>query len=324
MPDDWERITRREVTPSPVRSPSRLPVFAVVAASLALVVAVVAGLLPLARQADVPSGADEPPGWLVDAAYRAAYGNGDMLPDGAEWALLPRSAIPTPVGPAGAGSDERDYVVVLHGSFTGYGLSSPTRASIATGSVLAIAYDASTHDVTDLALTDGDPGIEGLQAFDLPPASAVFTSSAGWTAAVPPGWAGGVGVTNWGGSGTTVSYVSNTESFTLAGGDTDVPPQASSEGFPRDGVAIVVAPAVGPIPQQVGPLPEPPLSAAALSRGSAPNGGSTLDSMFFQGRNGIYVLTVRAGADASQQDTDAANDVIASIAWPSGSNDGLP
>ena len=72
------------------------------------------------------------------------------------------NAIPTPVGTGGAGSKQMEYVIVLHGSFTAYGASPPAGTPPPKGSVLSIAYDASTHDVTDFGLTDGDTGIQGL------------------------------------------------------------------------------------------------------------------------------------------------------------------
>jgi len=320
MPDRWDAIRRRPVATSPEPRRSRVPAYAVSAAVAALIVTVVAGLLPLGKTPieRQPGAADQPPAWLAQAAYQAAYVNGDMLPERAEWALLPRNAIPTPVGAGGAGSTEMEYVIVLHGAFTAYASSVPAGASLPTGAVLSIAYDATTHDMTDFGLTDGPTGIEGLHEFTLPPASAVFTSSEGWTAAVPPGWTGGMSVTNWGRSDHAGSYISSSRSFTpvAAAGL----PQASSEGFPKDGVAIVVTPTDGPIPLSAQPLPAPPLSADGLANGSAGAGSSTLDSMFFQGPSGVYVLTVRTGADASPQDIQASHDVIRTIAWPSTSS----
>src|SRR5512141_277053 len=120
MPDRWASIRRRDIASLPERRRSRMPVFAVAAAVVALLVAAVAGLAPLTGTQRVPGANDQPPAWVVDAAYQAAYNSGDITPDSAEWALLPRSAIPTPVGTAGAGSTEQEYVVVLHGRFTAY------------------------------------------------------------------------------------------------------------------------------------------------------------------------------------------------------------
>src|SRR5262245_26107989 len=175
MPDRWGSVRSRPIRPMAEPHRARLPVFAVVVAVLALAVSLVGGLLPLANTTTVggPNG-EAPPEWLAEAAYRAAYGAGDMLPDSAEWALLPGSAMPTPVGVDGAHDATEEYVVVLHGRFTAYNASVPPGADPPTGSMMAIAYDASTQDVTDLSVGDGDPGIAGLQSFTLPPPSERF------------------------------------------------------------------------------------------------------------------------------------------------------
>ena len=316
MPDRWDSIRRRPVTPLPERHRSRLPVFAVVLAVVALTVSLVGGLLPLADETGGggPNGGTAPPAWLAEAAYRAAYGAGDMLPDQAEWALLPRSAIPTPVGTAGAGDSTQEYVIVLRGHFTAYGASVPAGADLPTGSVLSIAYDASTHDVTDLSVGDGDPGIAGLQPFALPPQGSLFRAATGWTAAIPPGWKTLAGITDWSGGGTEWSAITKNAGLISIVGNPDLT-QVSADGFPDDGVALVVAPVGSSVPQPSQPPAELPLSSADLAEGSAPGGASTLDSMYFQGGDSVYSLTVRTGPDASVLDRAAVEAVIGSITW---------
>jgi len=320
MPDRWDRIRRRPIEPieDPRRSRRIVPLATATAVSL-LVVAVIAALGPLrgsGHQTVGGTGTDQPPSWLVDAAYREAYGMGDMIPDSARWTLLPRSAIPTPVGPDGAGDPTENYVVVLHGNFVGYTLSAPSGASLPKGSVLSIAYEPNTHDVTDLGLGDQDVDLAGLQPLTLPGPEDTYTSPQGWSIAVPPGWKTMPLTDGWSQAAGPGAVISNhNPELPLAQGGSF--PQASPDGFPTNGLTLVIAKLNGIIPGTFNPK-APPLSYDDFAKGSAPGGRSTLDTMVFSGPDGEYTATVRTGRDASPIDIAAIHDVVASLTITTG------
>jgi hypothetical protein len=324
MPDRWERIRSRPV--EPLEDPSRRRrALAIVTAGAAafLVVAVIAALGPLGGGSPVTGGepgTEQPPAWLVDAAYREAYGNGDLIPDSARWTLLPRSAIPTPVGPIGAGDPTEDYVVVLHGNFVGYTLSAPAGASLPRGSVLSIAYDANTHQMGDLSLGNDDVNLPGLQPFTLPGPEDRYTSPQGWSVALPPGWQSMTFADNWSAAAGVGAVISNHGPETPVARDGSFP-QASSDGFPSNGITLVIARMNGVIPAPLNPK-ELPLSYDAFGKGSAA-GGSTLDGIVFAGPDGEYTATVRTGPDASAADLAAIRDVVASLTFSTGASTSL-
>ena len=305
MPDRWASISRREVTPLPEPRRPRLPVFAVAAAVVALLVAAVSGLLPLANVAEQrqPGASDEPPAWLAEAAYKAAYLNGDMIPDSAQWALLPRNAIPTPVGTGGAGSTEQEYVIVLTGHFTAYMASAPSFAPPPTGTVLSVAFDAATHAGTDSALTDGDTGIEGLMPFTLPTPDQVYASPEGWSFPVPPGWNVSAGPRS------TAVATSNVPAPTQGG------PYSSLSDFPNDGIEVTVSRDFPPT--DVAPA-YPPLSFSKdFHVVWGPDGrNAAVWARLVGGTPGVFQITVALGPDASPIDRSALREMIAAFAFP--------
>jgi hypothetical protein len=304
LPDRWSSISRREVRPLPEPRRSRVPVFAVAAAVVALLVAAVFGLSPLTQEGDQrqPGSTDQPPDWLVQAAYQAAYGSGDLLPDSAAWALLPRNAIPTPVGTAGAGSTGLEYVIVLEGHFTAYWASVPAGASLPTGSVLSIAYDATTHAVTDSSVGDGDPGIEDLMPFTLPTPDQVYASPEGWSVPVPPGWNVSAGPRS------TVVATSNVPTPTQGG------PYSSLSDFPDDGIAVTVSRDFRPT--SAAPA-YPPLSFSKdFNVVWGPDGRTAaVWARLVGGAPGVFQMSVELGPDASPIDRSALREMIAAFTF---------
>jgi hypothetical protein len=322
MPDGWDRIRRRPVEPlEDPRRPRRALALATAAIAGLLVIAIIAALGPLRGGRAGPvgqPGADQPPAWLVHAAYRTAYENGDLLPDSAQWTLLPRSAIPTPVGLAGAGDPTENYVIVLRGNFIGYSLTSPVGASLPRGSVLSIAYDANTHNIADLSLGDQDVDLAGLQPFTLPGPADRYPSPQGWSVALPPGWKTMPLADGWSDAAGPGAVISNHDPEAPVAQDGSFP-QASADGFPSNGLTLVVAKMNSNIwePNNVR-LKVPPLSYNGFAKGSAPTGASTLDVLMFRGPDGDYTATVRTGPDASPVDIAAIRDVVASYVFAAG------
>jgi hypothetical protein len=317
MPDRWDAIRRRHVEPMPEPRRSRVGAFAALGAVAVLAIAVVAWLAPLggtAPEVHKATAPDQPPAWLIEGSYQFAYANGDLAPDSAEWVLADSDTIAPAIGLQSGDPNVDRYLVVIHGDFTAYGASPPTQASLPTGHVAVAAFDADSHHITDWGVGDQEVAVQGLMPFTLPSPANLFVSGQGWSAAVPPRWNAGNFVTNWGGTGVSGESIANTDSFSATGGG-DYYPQASAAGFPSNGVAIFVSPTGNLSLQQTDQLPRPPLSYDDFIKGSAPAGGSTLDSLLFQGPNGVFAATVRTGPDASPQDLDAIDAVIRSLTF---------
>lgn len=316
MPDRWDAIGRRRVEPLPEPARSRVSAYLMSGAVALLAIAVIAWLAPLGGGGpEVASDAPQPPAWLVEGAYRFAYGNGDLAPDSAEWVLADADAVAPAVGLQSGDPGVDRYLVVLHGDFTAYGASPPTPASLPTGHVAVAAFDADSHDITDWGVGDHEVDVPGLSSFALPSPADTFVSQQGWSAAVPPGW--------------------QTEAFSLSRSDgpvdgamfanRDVPgptdaggafPQASGIDFPSAGVALVISTMRGVIPGTFQPE-APPLSRDDFANGSAAGLDATLDSLVFQGPDGLFVATIKTGSDASAIDVAAVDAIVGSLVFAS-------
>jgi hypothetical protein len=314
----WRDVVEREprLVPEPRRS--RVTVYAFAGAALALIVAISMVMSPLGGGRRKPADeADTPPGWVVDQAYRFAYASGDITPASAEWVLAGMDEIGPAVGLDHGDPNVREYLVVLHGSFTGYWAKVPPGAEPPSGDHVAFAIDPTTHEVTDSGIGGANVAIPNMAPFSLPPRSGWVTDDrGGWTAAVPPGWLAGSLLTGWGPGGVEGTFISNsTKRSMTAGGGGDVPPQFTSDGFPDDGVALVVTPVEGPSPSAQ-TVNTPPLSIEEFARGSS-GSGSTLDVLWFTDGDRMFIASLRMGDDVSAIDRDAVTRVVASLTFGS-------
>src|SRR6476646_4287258 len=178
MPDRWDSIQHRPVGQLPEAHRSRLGAGMAAAAIAILAIAVIAWLSPLGGTGEQPgaSTGGAPPSWLVDQAYQAAYQNGDIAPDQAEWVLTDANTIAPAVGLQSGDPNVQEYLIVLHGTFTGYDASVPAGASLPTGKVLTAAYAPDSQQVTDFGIGDQLVSVPGLTPFDLPDASQIYIS----------------------------------------------------------------------------------------------------------------------------------------------------
>ncbi len=281
-------------------------------------------LRPTTSSTMSPAGT-EPPAWLVDQAYRMAYGSGDITPTSAEWVLADADTIAPAVGLEHGDPGMQEYLVVLHGDFTAYSAKVPPGVDLPTGHVLSFAASADTQQITDWGVGGRDVDVPGLEPFTLPAESQRYTDrGSGWSLALPPGWRSMVFVSMSPQSGTILSsgsLIANA-SMPLPIATNNGLPQVSAEGFPDDGVALVIAPAS----TMSGNLPirTPPLSIEDFTQGSASAGGSTLDTMWFTSKGTasdgpplVFAATLRIGPQASGVDLDAIDDVVASLTFGS-------
>ena len=311
MPDRWDSIQHRPVGPLPEPHRSRVGAGIAAAAIAILAIAVIAWLSPLGGTGEQPGGATggPPPSWLVDQAYQLAYQNGDIVPDQAEWVLTDANTIAPAVGLQSGDPNVQEYLVVLHGTFTGYGASVPAGANLPTGHVLSAAYAADTHAVTDSGIGDQPATVAGLTSFELPDPSQIFISPEGWTMPVPPGWRAGattVPAPRGPAQGTLITN-SAAASSTPSGTETAV----AAANFPAAGVAMVVSDL--PPDGQTQPV-GPPLHWSDFTQVSNDQ-GSTAWRVSLEGPRQIFSMEVRVGDDASPQDTAALHDMIAALAF---------
>jgi hypothetical protein len=312
MPDRWDSIQHRQVGPMPEEPHrSRLGAGVAAAAIAILAIAVIAWLSPLGgtgEEAGGPSGGP-PPSWLVDQAYQLAYTNGDITPDSAEWVLTDANTIAPAVGLQSGDPNVQEYLVVLHGTFTGYDASVPAGASLPTGKILTAAYAPDSQQVSDFGIGDQPVSVPGLTPFDLPDASQIYISPEGWTMPLPPGWrarATTVPAPRGPAQGTLITN-SAAASSTPSGTETAV----AAAGFPAAGVAMVISDL--PPDGQTQPV-VPPLHWSDFTQVSNDQ-GSTAWRVSLEGPRQIFSFEVRVGDNASPQDTAALHDMIAALAF---------
>jgi hypothetical protein len=158
-----------------------------------------------------------------------------------------------------------------------------------------------------------------LEPFTLPTESQLYTDVDGeWTVPVPPGWKSTAFTLGLSGTAPAGSMIANADMpLPVAPGQSL--PQISAEGFPDDGVALVIAPSAVMPDSRVW---TPPLSIDDFNQGSAPAGGSTLDTMWFTSKGTgavgpplVFGMTLRIGPQASRVDLDAIDDVISSLTF---------
>jgi len=312
MPDRWDRIQRRPVEAMEESRPSRAGVM-IGAGLVALVtLAVIALLSPLSigPGPEPPASEPQPPAWLVDQAYRTAYANGDITPDSASWLLSDADTIAEAVEHQSADPSLQEYLVVLEGQFTGFSARVPPGTPFPKGSVLTIAVDAGTHVVTDFGLGNQEVDVPGLQTFALPDVSQTYTSPQGWSVAVPPGWK-----TN--AFSAEAEMIANT---TVPTPSADDPTIWQADGFPLDGVALVVAPAGAWVPGDAEASRLPLSFSHFATLDSWTGSGSTLFTDLFQGPDGQYFAIARIGDKASPIDRSAIEEVVASLTFAPGSS----
>jgi hypothetical protein len=310
MPDRWDSIQRRPVQPLLEPHRSRLGAGVAAAAVAILASAVIAWLSPLGGgEEPAATTGGPPPAWLVDQAYQLAYANGDLTPDRAEWVLADANTIAPVVGLQSGDPNVQEYLVVLHGHFTGYDPPAPSVASVPTGSVLSAAYSADSHAVTDFGIGDQPMTVPGLTAFDLPDASQIFVSPEGWAVPLPPGWRAGattVPAPRGPARGTLITN-SAAASSTPSGTETAV----ASANFPAAGVTIVISDL--PPDGQTQPV-VPPLRWSDFVQASNDE-SSTAWRVSLEGPRQIFSVEVRVGDEASPQDTAALHDILAALAF---------
>jgi hypothetical protein len=314
MPDRWEQIQHRSVTPIEEPRSSRATAIVVAAVFAAIALAAAATLSPLGddREPAPATPHAQPPGWLLEQAYQVAYANGDMSPRSASWVLSDADTIAPAVGLESGDASLPEYLVVLRGEFTAYSASVPSGAALPTGSILAFAVNARTRVITDFGVSNREVATPGLQQFGLPPAADDAAFPQGGRVAVPPGWRTLGFTLSWSGTSPEGIVVSNHEPSLPVGTHGDFP-RADARGFPSDGVSLVIATSPGVVPS-VQPK-EPPLSLDDL--GQDPS-DPTLVGLLFQGPQGQFTATVRTGDQASPLDVAAIRDVIASLTFEPG------
>jgi hypothetical protein len=113
----------------------------------------------------------QPPVWVAVEALRMAASNQDPNPTSAEWAMKGTATIAPAVGltPDQGGTNDVEYLVVLHGSFTATGAKVPFGQPAPTGTELAFTLDPKTHGVLDWTVGDRSVEIPGLQPLNLHP-----------------------------------------------------------------------------------------------------------------------------------------------------------
>jgi hypothetical protein len=318
MPDRWDAIRRRHVEPMPEPHRSRVGAYVTAGSVALLAVGVVAWLSPLGSEPTprTPGGEVQPPAWLVQQAYEMAYGNGDLIPDSASWVLSDANTIAPAVGLQSGDPALQEYLVVMHGDFTAYGAKVAAGRGSPTGSILTFAAQADTHDVTDWGVGDQSVDVVGLTPFTLPPPTDMFTADQGWSVAVPPGWHTQAVTLSRSEVPVDGAMFSNVNLPGPTGGEGTFP-QASAIDFPSGGIALVVSSFSGEVmPGDTQPI-APPLSIEDFAKGSAEGSTSTLDSLVFQGPEGLFVATIRTGSDASAVDLAAIDAAVGSLAFDS-------
>jgi hypothetical protein len=75
--------------------------------------------------------------------------NGEAHPSSATIVTAGRQAAATVTGNAVVDTNQKVFLVVVHGNFVGYMAKVPERAAFPTGTTMTIAYDPSTLEVTD-------------------------------------------------------------------------------------------------------------------------------------------------------------------------------
>src|SRR3954468_2344753 len=183
MPDRWDSIQRRPVRPLPEPHRSRLGAGVAAGIVAILAIAVIVWLSPLGGTGEQPAAAPggPPPSWPGAQAYRLAYENGHVVPDRTEWVLTDANPIAPAVGLQSGDPNVQEYLIVLHGDFTGFDASVPTGGNLPQGHVLSAAFDATSQAVTDLGIGEQPVSVPGLAPFDLPDAAQIYISPEGWT-----------------------------------------------------------------------------------------------------------------------------------------------
>jgi hypothetical protein len=317
--DRWSELSERPSRRPPPEPPRpRTGVYALAVGALALLVAIAIVLAPLGgRREKEPAGAGEaPPAWLVERAYGFAYASGDITPTTAEWTFAGMDVIGPAVGVEDGDPTVREYLVLLHGDFTGYWAKVPPGADLPEGDRLAFAVDPETHQVTDSSIGRLPllTAVPGLRPFELPPASAAVTSRQGWTVTAPPGWQHGSFITSFGPDGLDGTWIANrpASSLSKAAGGASTPAQFSADGFARDAIALVIVRSDSPSRSSDGTVLTPPLALDEFGAGSS-LGGSALELAWITDGEHIFSVTIRTGDAATAVDRAAMADVIASL-----------
>ncbi len=143
---------------------TRLAIFSVIG-SLALVIAaltsgITGGSVSAASGTEVPVSAIAQ---LTSIAQQQATINGDAVPTSAVVVEATHEAALSVATPgdsvAGDAASESVYLVVMQGSFVGYGFSTAPGAPVPTGSYLSIVVDANSFWVTDEGLSLSAPPV---------------------------------------------------------------------------------------------------------------------------------------------------------------------
>ena len=116
----------------------------------------------------------QPPDWVVGQAIRMAKANEDPRPTSAYWVYTDGATIAPAVGlTPDQASAAKEYLVILHGSFTAVGAKVPSGDPVPTGTVLSFTLDPKTHEVLDWGVTDHAVDVAGLQSFSLTPGGTI-------------------------------------------------------------------------------------------------------------------------------------------------------
>lgn len=306
MPDRWDAIRQRPVSPIGDPRPSRVPAYVAAAGVMSLAIAIVAWLSPLGDDGTMPGASTGPPAWLVDQGYDLAYMSGDITPEGAWWSTSDVTAI-TPSVPEPTSTPP--YLIVLEGHFVPDWAKGPSRGSVTRGRWVYATFDPVSHDSLALGVGNDAVDVSSMQQLDLPPASQIFTAAAGWSAVVPPGWH--VMPIDQKDVSSDQVVIANADPASLLYAPDPVP-NASTIGLPANGVAVVVTEIRGV--SSFAPVSAPVSLRTDAERSSGAD-GSTLQIVVVRGTDALFWIAVRTGRNASAMDLSAMEAAVASIAF---------
>jgi hypothetical protein len=172
-PDDAVYVRARQGPREPAPGPEPKPRARVVAAVTAFAVFALAvgfawHIFRASPDAGSSSPSTSPPNWVISVARMMARNNEDPNPTSGEWGLVNKAVAAPAVGLSSGAATEREYLVVLHGSFIAKDASVPSGADLPKGSVLTFTLDPRTHTVNDWGVGGDAAHVAGLQPLPLP------------------------------------------------------------------------------------------------------------------------------------------------------------
>jgi len=143
---------------------------------------------------------------------------------------------------------------------------------------------------------------------------ATYHDPAGWSVDIPPGWQTVPFDTSTGDATAHGALISNV-GLPSPSMNPGYPIQTNGRDLPPDGIALVIAVDVDPNDSQQPPFspPFPPLTLDGFTKGSAPAGSGTLDSLWFSGNGQVFIATIKTGPEARSADLKTLARVVSSL-----------